>query len=361
MVYKLCWCCWAWFSFLCPSSACRILTFQGRDIISQTGYRSWTPRGAALYCFSYCQCGTTRLPHCYPSSDGLLLLGSIYADWWAGVHKDQWCIKGISCSQRFNYYCGGSVVEKQCHWSLVYPKIGIYAECCSKYSLERYRTAMVSRWDRTCAHIEVIKNPSDFSNNQNYESQICRHLDRAEKCQRFDLFTAVEDAGVDFRATTKNFSEDDCASVASDDSMVETTANLVDQIDPVSALSGMSLPSHVDYFAKAADLKKIPMSSRVPQARPHTFSLPQAAFHLNRDPSFNMPIDDVATLFNIPVIRWQLSYTVQCTTKQTTKPDRSATCDCDVTERPQCDKSEGFCNLNTETRRMNKGVVVDVW
>lgn len=162
---------------------------------------------------------------------------------------------------------------------------------------------MVSRWDRTCAHIEVIKNPSDFSNNQNYESQICRHLDRAEKCQRFDLFTAVEDAGVDFRATTKNFSEDDCASVASDDSMVETTANLVDQIDPVSALSGMSLPSHVDYFAKAADLKKIPMSSRVPQARPHTFSLPQAAFHLNRDPSFNMPIDDVATLFNIPVIR----------------------------------------------------------
>ena len=33
------------------------------------------------------------------------------------------------------------------------------------------------------AHIEVIKNPSDFSNNRNYESQICRHLDRIEKCQ----------------------------------------------------------------------------------------------------------------------------------------------------------------------------------
>ena len=114
------------------------------------------------------------------------------------------------------------------------------------------------------------------------------------------------------RATTKNFSEDDCASVASDDSMVETTANLVDQIDPVSALSGMSLPSHVDYFAKAADLKKIPTSSQVPQAQLHTFSLPQAAFHLNRDPSFNMPIDDVATLFNIPDLCEALSNYIQC-------------------------------------------------
>ena len=31
------------------------------------------------------------------------------------------------------------------------------------------------------AHIEVIKNPSDFTNNQNYESQICQHLDHVEK------------------------------------------------------------------------------------------------------------------------------------------------------------------------------------
>ena len=148
------------------------------------------------------------------------------------------------------------------------------------------------------AHIEVIKNPSDFTNNRNYESQICRHLDRVEKCQQFDLFTAVRDAGLDFRATTKSFlDEDDCASVTSDDSTIETMANLVDQIDPVSALS---LPSHVDYFSKAADLKKTPPSGQVPQARPHMFSSPQAAFHLNRDPSFNMPINDVATLFNIP-------------------------------------------------------------
>ena len=33
------------------------------------------------------------------------------------------------------------------------------------------------------AHIEVIKNSSEFSNNQKYEFQICRHLDCEEKCQ----------------------------------------------------------------------------------------------------------------------------------------------------------------------------------
>ena len=148
------------------------------------------------------------------------------------------------------------------------------------------------------AHIEVIKDPSHFSNNQKYESQICRHLDCVEKCRRFDLFTAVRDARVDFRAGSEDNS--DCASVASDDSTIETTANLIDQINPVSALLGKSLPSHIDYFAKAADLEKAPPSSQVPQAQRHTFCSPQAAFHLNRDPSYNMPIDDIATLFNIP-------------------------------------------------------------
>ena len=142
-----------------------------------------------------------------------------------------------------------------------------------------------------CAHIEVIKNPSNFSNNQKYESQICRHLDREEKCQKFELFTAVRDARVEFRDSLEE-GDSDCESVASDDSTIETTANI--------ALLGKSLPFHVDYFAKAGDLKKAPPSGQVPQAQPHTFSSPQAAFHLNRDPSFNMPINDIATWFNIP-------------------------------------------------------------
>ena len=167
------------------------------------------------------------------------------------------------------------------------------------------------------AHIDVIKNPSEFSNNQKYESQICRHLDRVEKCQRFDLFTAVRNANVDFRARFSTEEDDsDCASDTSDyhDSTIETTANLVDKINPVSALSKKSLPSHVDYFSKAADLKKAPPSGQVPQVRLHTFSCPQAAFHLNRDPSFNMPINEIATLFSIPDLHQALSDYIQCIT-----------------------------------------------
>ena len=39
------------------------------------------------------------------------------------------------------------------------------------------------------AHIEVVKDPTSSTNNHNYESQICRCLDRLKKCQCFD--TAV--------------------------------------------------------------------------------------------------------------------------------------------------------------------------
>jgi hypothetical protein len=49
------------------------------------------------------------------------------------------------------------------------------------------------------AHVTEIKNPTSSTNNQNYEWQICRHLDRAEKCQRFDLATAVHEVYIDFQ------------------------------------------------------------------------------------------------------------------------------------------------------------------
>jgi hypothetical protein len=44
-----------------------------------------------------------------------------------------------------------------------------------------------------------IKEPSCSSNNQEYESQICRSLDHADKCQRFDIATAIHEARIDFR------------------------------------------------------------------------------------------------------------------------------------------------------------------
>jgi hypothetical protein len=166
------------------------------------------------------------------------------------------------------------------------------------------------------AHIDVIKNPSDSCNNQNYESQICRHLDRAEKCQRFDLSTAIRDSGITFYprfSSHQSTDEDlDSASIASDDSTTDATADLLNQVNPVSSQKSRST---INYFAKATNLRNSLVSSEQAAPAPipfRTFSMPNAAFHLNRDPSFKrMLIDEVAALFDILDLREALSDYIQ--------------------------------------------------
>ena len=40
-------------------------------------------------------------------------------------------------------------------------------------------------------HVTEIKVPVESSNNNNYEPQICRYLDRAEKCRSFEFATSL--------------------------------------------------------------------------------------------------------------------------------------------------------------------------
>ncbi|KAF8817000.1 hypothetical protein BYT27DRAFT_7325734 [Phlegmacium glaucopus] len=144
------------------------------------------------------------------------------------------------------------------------------------------------------AHIDVIKDPADLSNNQNYESQI-----------------SIRDAGVNFHARFSSTDEDnnDSNSISSDNSIIEMMADLVNHINPISQ---KSLRSHPDYFAQAANLGNGPPSQVLPTPA-RTFCSSQAAFHLNRDPSYKcMLIDDVATLFNIPDLCEALSNYMQC-------------------------------------------------
>jgi len=47
-------------------------------------------------------------------------------------------------------------------------------------------------------HVTEIKQPARSGNNQDYYSQITQHLDRREKCSRFDLTThlvSIEEGG----------------------------------------------------------------------------------------------------------------------------------------------------------------------
>jgi hypothetical protein len=170
------------------------------------------------------------------------------------------------------------------------------------------------------AHIDVIKNPSNSCNNQNYESQICRHLDRAEKCRQFNLSTAVRDSGVDLHTRFSqgpNLCPDDDditsndGSIDIDNSTTEATLNLSNQVNSVPPLSNEDLRSTVNYFAQAASLRNT-SSQRAALLPFRTFSTPEAAFHLNRDPSYKqMPVDEVATLFDIPDLREALSDYIQ--------------------------------------------------
>ena len=121
--------------------------------------------------------------------------------------------------------------------------------------------------DRTeNAHITEVKDPAGSGNNQDYEPQICRYLDRADKCRVFNLATAVCDAGFDFRVCFGNANDND--SDIDDDDTASTTDNgntqnftktstLLENIDPVFPLTGTTR-NVVDYFAHANSLSQQP-------------------------------------------------------------------------------------------------------
>lgn len=160
------------------------------------------------------------------------------------------------------------------------------------------------------AHIDVIKDPARSGNNQNYEAQICRYLDRQDKCQNFDLATAVRDAGIDFRAQATS-SEDDYDDTDSHDGdvndnspsglSISRTTDLLDLVDSMSPLAG-NTRGVKDYFAHALALAKSDAST-IPQP-PRTFAMQRVAIHLTRDAKFRrVSIDKAADMFNLPDFR----------------------------------------------------------
>ena len=137
------------------------------------------------------------------------------------------------------------------------------------------------------SHISEIKIPSRATNNQKYEAQIVRHLDRAEKCRRFDLATSLRDPG---------------EQQAVNEVMEQVACHSSDQLEgddtSIRRLVGF-LPTQVNYFAQAAALVK----GESPSAPlPHrTFAVRDAAFHLSRDPSHRrVTIEDAAKMFDLP-------------------------------------------------------------
>ncbi|KAF7343798.1 hypothetical protein MSAN_01960800 [Mycena sanguinolenta] len=142
------------------------------------------------------------------------------------------------------------------------------------------------------AHIDLVKDPATNTNNQKHEPQICRYLDRQDKCRNFDLATAMASAGVDFGAfpqmaqgasQTAQSSLDEAFREDDPPLLLNSTSKLLAKINPVSSLGGAS--QHVaDYFLESTLL----IEGRFPNAPTpfRTFTSPdhKTAFHLNRDP-----------------------------------------------------------------------------
>ncbi|KAJ7205926.1 hypothetical protein B0H12DRAFT_1034874, partial [Mycena haematopus] len=148
------------------------------------------------------------------------------------------------------------------------------------------------------AHIDLVKDPASNSNNQNHETQICRHLDRLDKCRNFDLVTAMASAGIDFGAP------EDPTNEAGDDEeqplLLNSTSALLAQIDPVSRLSGTSraIPN---LFLESSLLAEGRFPTAPQPFRTFCSSDGQTAFHLGRDHvGRQLTVKEAADKFRLP-------------------------------------------------------------
>ena len=155
-------------------------------------------------------------------------------------------------------------------------------------------------------HIDLIKAPRENTNNHDYYSQICRHLDRDEKRWYFDLATAIHTAAVNLNPPRQT---------TNPDWMFDTynghdNNNWTSELPQIAQTFGPPRPT-TDLFAVAADETRAASEAQAiaeAQAQPvalfpRTFSTPTTAFRLNvKADTSRASITDICTEFSIPDI-----------------------------------------------------------
>ncbi|KAF8128259.1 hypothetical protein EV363DRAFT_1400742 [Boletus edulis] len=142
------------------------------------------------------------------------------------------------------------------------------------------------------AHIEVVKDPASMTNNQNYDVQICRCLDRYEKCGLFDTAIALRTAHEPVDSQERELDDDD---IEDDERADEEEGNVLEDIWAPKC-------QQADLFKIAARLSAAPANS-VPRLL-HTFVAGSTAIRLNYKPLLRrVPIDTVAEMFKLPDLR----------------------------------------------------------
>ncbi|KIM56168.1 hypothetical protein SCLCIDRAFT_29796 [Scleroderma citrinum Foug A] len=133
------------------------------------------------------------------------------------------------------------------------------------------------------AHITEIKKPACTGNNQSYYSQIARHLDRTEKCARFDVATCI----LSLHEGVSDTNEED-----------QDHQHEPDEEMDIDSYHSSPTRKVINYFNIASSLS----NGEVPDSpKPlRTFTSSTTAINLAVKPSLRMSIDDASEHFQLP-------------------------------------------------------------
>jgi len=138
------------------------------------------------------------------------------------------------------------------------------------------------------ANITEIKDPTQQSNNNNYDPQICQHLDRKEKLRRFELATTLHQLALDIAT--------DAVSTGTEDEDNGDKESELENDKHSILFPGLSRPI-TNYFTISRHL--VSASGTVPTPL-CSFSIGSTTFHLTSKPSIQcLSVQEAADLFQL--------------------------------------------------------------
>jgi hypothetical protein len=203
---------------------------------------------------------------------------------------------------------GGNIID---NWYI--PKLELLQSVTSSIRDSGAPTQWSADTTERC-HITEIKEPSRCTNNREYEPQICRYLDRDEKCRQFDLATAILESNININSLSRlsdtSYINDDVDLGPLKDSLSEARNGSLDSAVAAAAAAAASqsatassggVQHHANYFDLAAALQE----GAYPRSPlPHrTIVRGETALHLAQDPTMKLTIDEAMKKFNLPDLR----------------------------------------------------------
>ncbi|KAG1810405.1 uncharacterized protein HD556DRAFT_1428452 [Suillus plorans] len=149
------------------------------------------------------------------------------------------------------------------------------------------------------AHVSEIKEPARQTNNNDYDPQICCHLDQQDKLRQFAIAMTLKSGVLDPDPKELPVDEGD------DEDIAEFEEPSTDQ--RTALLEGLNRTRvTTNYFIKAKEAATVPHGPS--PHPPRMFTTDNTTIHLNYSPTCTgMKIDDVADEFNIPDLRDAIS------------------------------------------------------